>query len=184
MIFTETKLAGAFAIELQKIEDERGFFARSWCKKEFHAHGLDGNIVQANVSFNKQSGTLRGMHYQAPPFAEAKIVSCIKGSIYDVIVDLRQGSPTFLQWFGLTLSASNRTALYVPKSFAHGFQAMEDESEVSYLMSEFYSQEHARGFRWDDPLFCIEWPMIPSMVSARDRGYRDARPEDFAELTA
>lgn len=183
MIFTETKLGGAFIIELEKVEDERGFFARSWCENEFRAQGLETKIVQANVSFNKRAGTLRGLHYQVPPFAEAKIVSCTRGAIYDVIVDLRHGSPTFLQWFGVVLSAANRKALYIPKSFAHGFQTVEDESEVSYLMSEPYSQPHARGVRWDDPLLGIIWPTRPSVLSARDRQYQDAQVKDFFELT-
>ena len=182
MIFRETTLAGAYVIELEKIEDERGFFSRSWCEKEFRQQGLETKLVQANVSFNKRAGTLRGMHYQLPPCEESKVVSCTKGAIYDVIIDLRRNSPTFLQWFGLTLSASNRKTLYVPKSFAHGFQTMEDDSEVFYLMSEFYSQEHARGVRWNDPLVRIIWPMEPSVLSPRDRQYGDARPEDFFAL--
>src|SRR5262245_10132890 len=184
MIFTETTLSGAYVIELEKLEDERGFFARSWCENEFRRHGLETRIAQTNVSFNKQAGTLRGMHYQAPPFAEAKVVSCTRGSIYDVIIDLRPNSPTFLKWIGVLLSADNQKALYVPKSFAHGFLTMQEDSEVSYLMFEFYSPEHARGVRWNDPLFTVAWPMQPSAMSARDRQYGDARAEDFSELKA
>ncbi len=182
MIFSETTLAGSFVIELEPVRDDRGFFARSWCTKEFREKGLAPDVRQANISFNKQAGTLRGMHYQAPPFAETKVVSCTKGAIFDVVVDLRRNSPTFLQWFGVTLTSSNRKALYVPKSFAHGFLTLEDETEVSYLMSECYSQPHARGVRWDDPLFKIDWPRDPIVLSARDRQYRDAVVQDFAEL--
>jgi dTDP-4-dehydrorhamnose 3,5-epimerase len=182
MIFTETPLAGAYVIELERLEDERGFFARSWCADEYSRKGLEAKVVQANVSLNKQSGTLRGMHYQAPPFAESKVVSCTRGAIYDVIIDLRAGSSTFLRWFGVELNADNRKTLYVPKFFAHGFLTLQDHSEVTYLISEFYSPQHARGVRWNDGLFGIRWPKIPQVLSVKDGQYADARQEDFAEL--
>ena len=182
MIFTETPLVGAYVIELERLEDERGFFARSWCAEEFRRKGLDATVAQANVSLNTHSGTLRGMHYQAPPFAESKVVSCTKGAIFDVIIDLRSDSSTFLHWFDVELNANNRKALYVPKFFAHGFLTLEDDTEVTYLISEFYSPQHARGLRWNDGMFGIRWPKPPQLLSAKDRQYPDARPEDFAEL--
>jgi len=179
MIFRETKLVGAYTIDLEKIEDERGFFARSWCQKEFLEHGLDPQVVQCNVSFNKVRGTLRGMHYQLPPFAEPKLIRCTKGSIYDVIIDLRPDSPTFLRWFGIELSEENRRMLYVPKLFAHGFQTLEDNTEVFYQMSEFYSPGHSKGVRWNDPLFNITWPPARRIISVRDQHYPDATEDQF-----
>ena len=160
MRFTETRLKGAFIIEPERLEDERGFFARTFCQKEFGAHGLNSKIVQCNVSYNKHKGTLRGMHYQAPPMAEAKLVSCTRGAIYDVIIDLQPESPTYCQWFAEELNAENSKMIYIPEGFAHGFQTLEDETEVFYQMSEFYSPEHARGVRWDDPAFGIKWPSL------------------------
>ena len=176
MIFTETKLKGAFLIEPERLEDERGFFARSWCQREFEAHGLNPRLVQCSISFSKQKGTLRGMHYQLSPAEEPKLVRCTNGSIYDAIIDLRPESPTFKQYFGLTLTADNHKMLYVPESFAHGFLTLEDNSEVFYQMSEFYSAEHARGVRWNDPAFGIEWPLAPSTMSDRDRNCLDFTP--------
>ena len=173
MIFTETKLAGAFVIELERHTDERGFFARTFCWQEFEAHGLKAEVAQCNVSFNKRKGTLRGMHYQAPPFAEAKLVRCTAGSIYDVIIDLRPASATFKRHFAVELSAENHRMLYIPESFAHGFQTLEDDTEVFYQMAQRYSAEHARGVRWNDPAFGIEWPKGERIIIERDRNYPD-----------
>ena len=174
MIFRETKLKGAFIIELERLEDERGFFARTWCQLEFEAHGLNPRLVQCNVSFNKEKGTLRGMHYQIAPHAEAKLVRCTMGAIYDVILDLRPDSPTFKEWLGVELTAENRRILYVPEGFAHGFQTLEDNTEVFYQMSEFYHPECARGVRWDDPALAVEWPIENAITSAKDRSHRDS----------
>lgn len=171
MKFVPTALAGAFLVELERREDERGFFARSFCQEEFKAHGLDPCVAQCNVSFNARRGTLRGLHYQAAPHEEAKLVRCTRGAVWDVIVDLRAGSPTRLQWHGAELSEDNGAALYVPKGFAHGFQTLVGESEVLYQMSEFYHPELARGLRWDDPRLAIRWPLSEPVVSARDRSY-------------
>jgi len=180
MIFKETLLKGAFIIELEKLEDDRGFFARSFCKREFEAHGLDSQFVQCNISFNKKKGTLRGMHYQAAPYEEAKLVRCVRGSIYDVIIDLRPDSPTYCKWTGVELAAHcsqltahSYTMLYIPKGFAHGFLTLVDNTEVFYQMSEFYSPDHVRGFRWDDSAFGIEWPSGVQVISDRDRSYPD-----------
>ena len=169
MKFTETELKGAFVVEPERLEDERGFFARSWCLREFEAHGLNARLVQCDISFSKAKGTLRGMHYQLSPFQEAKLVRCTQGSIYDVIIDLRPGSPTFKKYFGCALTAENRRALYVPEGFGHGFVTLEDATEVFYQMSEFYSPEHARGVRWNDPAFGIPWPLTPTTMSEKDR---------------
>lgn len=173
MIFSETRLKGAFRIEIERLKDERGFFARSWCRREFEAQGLESRLVQCDISFNLKAGTLRGMHYQSRPFEESKLVRCTRGSIYDVIVDLRADSPTFGQHEGFLLTSENRLMLFVPGSFAHGFLTLEDETEVFYQMSEFYSADHSRGFRWDDPRFGINWPHEISVISARDRAYPD-----------
>jgi len=175
MIFTETPLAGAFVIEPELLEDARGFFARTWCSREFETRGLVTRIAQCSTSFNKRKGTLRGLHYQALPFAETKIVRCIRGSIYDVIVDLRPSSPTFTRHFAAVLTAENRKMLYVPAGFAHGFQTLEDDTEVFYQISEFYSSAHARGVRWDDPAFGIRWPDDERTIVDRDRTYPDFR---------
>jgi dTDP-4-dehydrorhamnose 3,5-epimerase len=171
MIFTETRLHGAFIIEPELIEDERGFFARTWSQTEFVRYGLNPRVVQTNLSFNQRRGTLRGMHFQAQPHEEAKVVRCTAGSIYDVIVDLRPESPTFRQWIKAELSANNRLMLYVPESFAHGFQTLEDDTEVAYQISEYYHPESARGVRWDDPVFGIDWPLEISVMSERDRSH-------------
>jgi dTDP-4-dehydrorhamnose 3,5-epimerase len=176
MIFTETPLGGAFVIEPELLEDARGFFARTWCLREFETRGLVARVAQCSTSFNKRKGTLRGMHYQAPPFAETKIVRCVRGSIYDVIVDLRPSSPTSMRHFSVVLTADNRKMLYVPAGFAHGFQTLEDDTEVLYQMSEFYSSAHARGVRWDDPALGIQWPDDERMIVDRDRTYSDFRP--------
>jgi dTDP-4-dehydrorhamnose 3,5-epimerase len=177
VLFRETKLPGAFVIELQKHEDKRGFFARAWCQKEFEAHGLNQRMVQCNVSFNKVKGTLRGMHYQVPPCAEAKLVRCTQGTIYDVIIDLRRESPTYKQHLSEVLSSNNYKALFIPEGFAHGFQTLEDNSEVFYQMSGFYSPEHQRGLRYDDPAFEISWPIEATIISDRDRNYEDFREQ-------
>ncbi len=173
MIFTETKLPGAFVIELEKHADQRGFFARTFCRKEFEAHGLNPQVAQCNVSFNKRKGTLRGMHYQAVPFAEAKLVRCTSGSIYDVIIDIRRSSPTFKQHFAVELSAENHKMLYIPEEFAHGFQTLQDDTEIFYQMSQHFSPEHARGVRWNDPTFRIEWPEDERIIVERDQRYPD-----------
>ena len=174
MIFRETKLGGAFIVELEKFEDDRGFFARSWSEREFAGRGLESRLVECNISFNKQKGTLRGMHYQAPPHGQIKMVRCTSGSIYDVIIDLRTESPTFKQWIGVELTARNRLTLYVPKDFAHGFQTLENETEVFYQMSSPYVPESGRGVRWNDPAFGIDWPEPRKIiVNERDENYPD-----------
>jgi dTDP-4-dehydrorhamnose 3,5-epimerase len=173
MIFTETKLQGAFIIDIDRIEDERGFFARTWCQREFEAHGLCTQLVQCNISFNKHKGTLRGMHYQAAPRAEAKLVRCTSGAIYDVIIDLRPDSPTFRQWLAVELTADNRRMLFIPQGFAHGFQTLAHDTEVFYQMSQFYAPEYARGVRWDDPAFGVSWPAEKRVISKRDQGFPD-----------
>lgn len=168
MIFTETKLKGAFIINIEPREDERGFFARSWDEDELKKHGLNARLAQCNISFNKKRGTLRGMHYQVAPFAEAKLVRCTMGAIYDVIIDLRPDSPTFRQWISVELSAENHCALYVPENFAHGFQTLADNTEVFYQMTEFYHRECARGVRWNDVAFEIVWPISDAVISEND----------------
>jgi len=173
MKFNPTKLAGAYTIDLVKREDERGFFARFFCINEFDKEGIDRNVVQINNSLSKDKGTLRGIHYQLSPKAETKIVRCIKGSLWDVIVDLRPESPTFLQWFGETLSAENRKMMFVPKGFGHGFITLEEDTEALYLVTEFYSPENERGIRWNDPAIGIEWPIEPIIVSEKDSNHPD-----------
>jgi len=173
MIFQETKLAGVFEIQLEPKADERGFFARSWCRQEFEQRGLNPNLVQCNISFNQMKGTLRGMHYQGDPYPEAKLVRCTQGAIYDVALDMRPNSATFMQWVGAELTAANRRALCIPEGCAHGFLTVEDETEVFYQMSEFYHPEAARGVRWNDPAFNIDWPGTVEVVSDRDRTFPD-----------
>ncbi|MCG2722930.1 MAG: dTDP-4-dehydrorhamnose 3,5-epimerase [Thermodesulfovibrionales bacterium] len=174
MIFQETHLKGAFVIELEKIEDNRGFFARAWCKREFEVHGLNSRLVQCNLSFNKDQGTIRGMHYQGTPHEEAKLVRCTRGAIFDVIIDLRRGSVTYLKWIGVELTAENRKMFYVPENFAHGYQTLEDNSEVLYQVSQFYSPGAERGVRWDDPTFAIEWPETDNLIiSEKDNNWPD-----------
>ncbi len=171
MLFTETKLKGSYVIDIEQKKDERGFFARSFCEKEFAVHNLSLEIKQSNISYNRKKGTLRGMHYQAPPKEEIKLVSCARGAIYDVIIDLRLDSPTYCKWFGVELSSENFKLLYVPKGFAHGFQALCDDTVVLYQMSEFYHSDCARGFRWDDPAFSIKWPSNDWIISEKDQKY-------------
>ena len=173
MIFTETKLPGSFLIEPESLTDERGFFARTWCQREFAAHGLEPRLAQCSVSLNLRRGTLRGMHYQARPCTEVKLVRCTQGALYDVILDLRPGSATFQHWVAFELDARNHRLLYIPAGCAHGFQTLQDETEVFYQISEFYAPERARGARWNDPAFHIEWPLADPILSARDRAWPD-----------
>ncbi len=176
MIFTETPLKGAFVISLEKRGDERGFFARAFCQREFAAHGLVSQFVQVNNSLTGQKGTLRGMHYQLTPKAETKLVRCIRGTFYDVILDLRPGSATFGKSFGVELSAENRLMLYAPKGFAHGFITLAENTEVFYFVDEFYAPEMERIVRWNDPRFGIKWPAAPEILSDKDRTARDFDP--------
>ena len=168
MIFTETKLKGAFVIVPEKLEDERGFFTRVFDEKKFEECGLNPRVVQCNISFNKNKGTLRGMHYQIAPYEETKLVRCTKGKIFDVIIDLRPESKTFMQWFGIELSEENHKMLYVPEEFAHGFQTLEDNSEIFYQVSQIYSPKYELGLRWDDPALQISWPIKSVIISKKD----------------
>ncbi len=176
MIFTETEIPGVHVVDLEKIGDERGFFARSFCAEEFARRGLHSQFPQANISFNRARGTLRGLHYQAEPKPEPKLVRCTRGSIYDVAVDLRLDSPAICRWIGRVLSGESHTALYVPPGCAHGFVTLEDDSEVSYLMGETYHPDLARGVRWNDQAFAIDWPLEPVVISERDASYPDFAP--------
>ncbi|HXW97160.1 MAG TPA: dTDP-4-dehydrorhamnose 3,5-epimerase [Gemmatimonadales bacterium] len=176
MIFGSTPLPGAAVVDLERREDERGFFARSFCQREFEAQGLETTVAQCNVSFNRRRGTLRGMHWQAAPHGEAKLVRVTRGALWDVIVDLRPESATYCRWFGVELSAENHRALYIPRGFAHGFQTLVDDVEVFYQMSTSYVPDAQRGVRWDDPAFGIEWPILPPFLSERDATYPDYRP--------
>ena len=171
MIFTETTLQGAFIIDLDKRPDHRGFFARTFCGEEFEAHGLKPVVAQCNTSYNYKKGTLRGMHYQIPPVAETKLVRCVRGAIYDVIIDMRPESPTFLSYVGVELSAENHRALYVPEMFAHGYQALTNDSEVVYQVGEFYQPGYERGLRYDDPFFSIKWPIEVTEISQKDSNW-------------
>jgi dTDP-4-dehydrorhamnose 3,5-epimerase len=173
MIFTETPLRGAYLIDLEKRGDDRGFFARAFCEKEFVAHQLATRFVQVNNSLSARTGTLRGMHYQLAPKAETKLVRCIRGALYDVLLDLRKDSPTFGESFGAELSAANRRMMYVPKGFAHGFITLEDDTEAFYFVDEFYAPEQERGIRWNDRRFDIRWPTAPVVVSDKDAAHRD-----------
>ena len=173
MEFLKTKLPGVFEIRIEAKPDERGFFARTWCRKEFEAQGLAGNLVQCSLSFNKRKGTLRGMHHQIAPNQETKLIRCTQGAIYDVVLDLRPQSPAFKDWVGVELTAGKRNMMYVPQGCAHGFLTLEDQSEVTYQMSEFQNPESARGVRWDDPAFQIKWPAKVEVISERDRSYPD-----------
>jgi dTDP-4-dehydrorhamnose 3,5-epimerase len=174
--FTETKVAGAFLIEPEPIEDERGLFARTFCREEFEAHGLNPVVAQCNLSFNKSRGTLRGLHHQAAAHQEAKLVRCTRGAIWDVALDLRPGSPTYQAWFGAELSDANRASLYIPEGCAHGFLSLTDAAEVAYQMSAPYAPGAARGVRWDDPAFGIEWPGEVLVINQRDASYPDVEP--------
>jgi dTDP-4-dehydrorhamnose 3,5-epimerase len=173
VIFTETALPGAWIVDVERLEDSRGFFARSWCEREFAERGLNPRLAQCNVSFNKRRGTLRGLHYQASPHREAKLIRCTRGAIHDVILDLRPDSPTFKRHTAVVLDAESRRMLYVPEGFAHGFQTLEDDTEVFYQMSASYAPDHARGVRWNDPAFAIQWPDAERTISERDQRYPD-----------
>lgn len=173
MIFTETKLKGAFIIDVTKLEDPRGFFGRSWCQKEFEEHGLVARIAQANLSYNHRKGTLRGMHFQRRPYAETKLIRCTRGAIVDVLVDLRPGSPTFKQWIGVELTADNYRMLFVPEDFANGYQTLADGSEVTYQVSQFYTPGAEGGLRWNDPAIGIQWPLPVELISDKDRNWPD-----------
>ena len=178
MRFTETPLPRVYLIDVEYAEDERGWFARGWCRKEFEAHGLNAAFVQCNLSFTRRRHTIRGLHYQVAPNSEAKLVRCTRGAMYDVVVDLRPGSPTYKQWFGVELSDSNRRMLYVSEGCAHGFQTLVDDTEVFYPVTGFYAPESERGVRWDDPAFGIVWPAAPHrIVSAKDRRWPDHADE-------
>jgi dTDP-4-dehydrorhamnose 3,5-epimerase len=176
MIFTPTKLTGACIVEPESIEDERGFFARAFCRKEFAEHGLQTELVQCNISFNKKKGTLRGMHYQAAPYQEAKLVRCTAGAVYDVIIDLRTDSATYTQWIAVELNAENRKMIYIPEDFAHGFLTLAENTEIFYQMAQFYAPESARGLRWNDPAFDIYWPENVTTISPKDQEYPDFKP--------
>jgi dTDP-4-dehydrorhamnose 3,5-epimerase len=186
MIFTETKLGGAFILDLERREDERGYFARAFCQHEFEEHGLKPVIAQSNVAFNRRRGTMRGMHFQYPPAAETKLVRCTRGAIFDVIVDLRPESDTYLQHVGVELTADNGRALYVPERFAHGYQVLEDATETSYQVGEFYTPEAEGGLHYDDPALGISWPLTVAEISDKDRVWAflvDVEPEVKARMT-
>lgn len=177
MHFVPTKLAGVFVVEPERFADDRGHFARTWCVREFAERGLETKLVQCSTSYNRRRGTLRGMHYQAAPHEEVKLVRCTRGAAYDVVIDLRPGSPTHRQWVAVELSAENGVAVYIPGGCAHGYQTLTDDTELVYLMSEFYHPESARGVRWDDPAVGIEWPECPERIIApRDRSFPDLPP--------
>lgn len=183
MIFKETKLKDARIIDIKKYEDERGFFARAWCQEEFEAHGLVSRVVQANISFNKHKGTLRGMHFQVAPYAETKLVRCTRGAIYDAIIDLRPESPSYGEWLGVELTAENYRMLYVPKGFAHGFQTLADNVEVTYQVSQFYTPQAEGGIRYDDPAFGIQWPLAVTVMSEKDKNWPDYTLETRRHMT-
>ncbi len=178
MDFEETKIPGAYVIRMKRLSDERGYFARTFCFETFSDHGLDCNFVQSSVSYNEHLGTLRGMHLQLPPFAENKLIRCLRGAVYDVMLDLRPDSSTYLQWVGTTLSADNACMVYIPHGVAHGFQTLEPASELSYHITEFYSPDHATGVRWDDDAFKIKWPEVDARVIAdKDQAWSDFDPK-------
>lgn len=177
MIFTETHLKDAYIIDLKKIEDNRGFFARAYCQKEFADHGIELNWVQANLANSKKRGTLRGLHFQKAPYSEAKLMRCIRGAIYDVIVDLRPDSSSYMQWLGVELTAENRRALFIPEGFAHGYLALEDDSDTFYPTSQFYTPGAEAGLRWNDPAFGIEWPFTDDLIiTEKDQSWPDYEP--------
>ncbi|QSR86376.1 dTDP-4-dehydrorhamnose 3,5-epimerase [Candidatus Methylacidiphilum infernorum] len=181
MKFTPLPLAGAFLIDLEKKEDPRGFFARVFCRKEYEAHGLDPDIAQINTSLSLKRGTLRGLHYQVFPKAETKVIRCLRGALWDVIVDLRPESKTYLCHYGCELNEENRRMVYVPRGFAHGFLTLADNTEAFYLVGEFYSPEHERGIRYNDPALNISWPFEPLVISEKDRNYPDWNKEKAVE---
>ena len=171
MHFTPTPLKGSYVVDIQPIEDDRGFFARGWCRKEFEEHGLDDVINQVNISFNPDAGTLRGLHFQQEPHAEAKTVRCVRGAVFDVAVDMRESSPNYLQWIGHELSAENHSALYIPKEFAHGYQTLVPDTELLYSVSEFFAPDSEVGIRYDDPALAIEWPAPVLVISDKDASW-------------
>lgn len=173
MVVRPTSLQDAYIIDLEKREDPRGFFARGWCRREFEQHHLIADLVQANISYNTMKGTLRGMHYQAEPHGEVKLIRCTRGRLYDVMIDLRLHSPTYGRWFGLELTADNRLMLYVPRGLAHGFQTLEDDTEAFYLVSEYYTPGAEWGVRYNDPAFDITWPLLVTSISDKDRSWPD-----------
>ncbi|HUI06221.1 MAG TPA: dTDP-4-dehydrorhamnose 3,5-epimerase [Verrucomicrobiae bacterium] len=173
MTFTETKLKGAFLIDLKRLQDQRGFFARAWCQKDFEKQGLNPRLAQVNLSFNNKKGTLRGMHFQRAPHQECKLVRCTRGALYDVIIDLRRDSPTYKHWIGVELRADNYRMLFVPEDFAHGYQTIEDNTEVIYQVSRFYAPQSEGGVRYNDPAFGIKWPLAVTMISDKDRAWPD-----------
>ena len=173
MIFRETELPGAFVIEPERREDDRGFFARSYCANEFEAHGLNPRVVNTNLSYNARRATLRGMHFQRSPYEEAKLVRCTRGGIFDVIIDLHPSSPTYMQWIGVELTADNYRMLYVPEGFAHGFETLADDTDITYQVSEFYTPNSESGIRYDDPAFAIEWPLPVEVISDKDASWPD-----------
>jgi dTDP-4-dehydrorhamnose 3,5-epimerase len=176
MRFKETEVWGVFAVEPERHEDERGFFARTWCRQEFAGRGLNADLSQCSISFNKRRGTLRGMHYQAAPHGEVKLVRCTRGALVDVILDPRPGSPTFGRWAAVELTDDNRVSVYIPEGCAHGFQTLADDTEVLYQIAGFYHPEAARGIRWDDPAFAVRWPLPPTVISPKDLAYPDFAP--------
>ena len=177
MIFNKTKLGGAYVVEMESIRDRRGFFARAWCSKEFEAHGLISQFVQANLTYSPKRGTIRGLHYQIAPHQEVKLVRCTRGATYDVIVDLRPESPTHKQWLAVELTADNHKMIYIPAGFAHGYQILVDDTEVFYQVGQFYAPEYERGARWNDPAFGVEWPMTsPLILSDKDKNWPDYQP--------
>ena len=185
MIFIETALRGAYVIDIEKCEDQRGFFARTWCVKEFDAHGLNANLVQVNTTLSTGTGTLRGLHYQVAPYQEVKVVRCTRGALYDVIVDLRPQSPSYKQWLGVELTADNHRMLYVPEGFAHGSQTLTDNTELCYQTSQFYAPESARGVRFDDPAFEIKWPLQIQVISDADKNWPNyLAPEGIKQETS
>jgi dTDP-4-dehydrorhamnose 3,5-epimerase len=171
MIFTESPLSGAYLVDMERLTDERGFFARSYCAEEFAARGLGPELRQCSVSYNARKGTLRGMHYQGPPHEEHKLVRCTAGAIFDVIVDIRTASPTYRRWYGAELTQDNRRSLFIPPGFAHGFMSLTDGAEVYYMISVVHAPKFSRGVRWNDPAFAIEWPLAPAVISERDAAY-------------
>jgi dTDP-4-dehydrorhamnose 3,5-epimerase len=173
MIFTETALPGAYVIDIEARADERGYFARGWCEREFREHGITAAPVQVNLSYNHRAGTLRGMHYQRAPWAESKLVRCTRGAIYDVIIDLRPESPTYRRWIGVELGEETARMLFVPEGFAHGFVTLADATAVTYQVSQFYTPGAEAGIRWDDPAFAIEWPVPVRVISEKDRSWPD-----------
>ena len=177
MIFTETNIEGSWVIDLNRLGDERGFFARAWCREEFASRGITADLSQANISWSQRAGTIRGMHFQRAPHSEMKAVRCIRGAVFDVVLDLRSDSQTYCQWHGEQLSSDNHRMLIVPEGCAHGFQSLEDDSEVFYLVSSAYAAESEGGVRWDDPAFGIKWPLPISEISAKDSGHSDFQPE-------